>query len=389
MTRFPADFIWGTATAAHQVEGSNTNTDWWRREHRPDTDLPEPSGDAADSYHRYGEDIALVADAGLGAYRFSIEWARIEPEPGVYSRAQIDHYRRMVDACRDRGIEPVVTLHHVTNPIWFTREGAWRASDAAEHFARYTEAALPVLDDVTWVFTINEPNMIATHRDFEAAEMHLAKRPEPDMHVAETLAAAHRAAREVLSGHGHVRSGWTIGGQAFQALPGAEGAMRDYAYAREDFFIDAAVGDDVIGVQNYSRNIIGADGPVPLAEGAETNLLGWEYWPQSIGEELRHCWERGKGTPLLVTENGFATRDDDRRIDHTRDALASVKAAMDDGVDVRGYLYWSLLDNYEWGSYDPTFGLVAWDRDTFERRPKPSLRWLGRVARTGAVPDAA
>lgn len=163
--------------------------------------------------------------------------------------------------------------------------------------------------------------------------------------------------------------------------------MREFAYPREDLFTLAAAGDDFVGVQNYSRNVIGPDGPVPLAPGTETNILGWEYYPAGLGNAIRHTWELAPGTPIVVTENGFATRDDERRIDHTAASLAGVRAALDEGIDVRGYLYWSLLDNYEWGSYAPTFGLVEWDRETFERRPKPSLGWLGEVARTGVVPE--
>lgn len=319
-------------------------------------------------------------------YRFSVEWARIEPEQGTFSRAQLDHYRRMVHACRARGVEPMVTLHHCTNPLWFARRGGWRADDAPDLFARYVERVLPVLDDVTWVCTINEPNMLASLRDWEAVEMIAARRPEPDQKVAEVLVRAHRAAREVLAGRGGLRTGWTIGTQDFQALPGAEEVARAYGHYREDFFTEAAAGDDFIGVQSYSRTVIGPDGPLPLAEGVETNILGWEYYPDALGHALRHSWELGRGTPLMVTENGLATRDDERRIDHTAAALAGVRAAMDSGVDVLGYLYWSLLDNYEWGSYEPTFGLVAWDQETFARRPKPSLAWLGEVARTGVVP---
>lgn len=386
MIEFPDGFLWGTATAAHQVEGNNVASDWWAREHRPGSDLPEPSGDAADSFHRYPEDVALVAGAGLGMYRFSVEWARVEPERGHVSRAMLDHYRRMVAECREHGVEPMVTLHHCTNPLWFARHGGWRAADAPDLFARYVEAVLPVLEDVTWVATINEPNMISMLRDWEAVEMNAARLPAPDPVVSERLIDAHHRARAVLAGRGGLSVGWTIGTQDVQPLPGHEAAAREYGYPREDLFTLAAAGDDFVGVQNYSRNIVGPDGPVPLDPGAETNLLGWEYYPAGVGNAIRHTWSLLPGTPIVVTEHGFATRDDHRRIDHTAAALAGVKAAMDDGIDVRGYLYWSLLDNYEWGSYEPTFGLVEWDRDTFRRRPKPSLAWLGEVARTGVVP---
>jgi len=165
MLRFPDRFLWGAATAAHQIEGGNVGSNWWVHEHAPDAatarGIVEPSGDAADSYHRYREDVRILADLGMNSYRFSIEWARIEPERGFVSRAAVDHYRRMVDTCRDLGVEPVVTLMHFTVPRWFERDGFWRADDAVDLFGRYVEAALPVVRDVEWVCTINEPNIAA------------------------------------------------------------------------------------------------------------------------------------------------------------------------------------------------------------------------------------
>lgn len=384
---FAEDFIWGAATAAHQVEGNNVSSDWWQRENRTNSDLPERSGDAADSYHRYPEDLDLVAANGFGMYRFSIEWARIEPEDGHFSNAAIEHYRRMIEACRARGIEPMVTLHHCSNPLWFARRGGWRAPDAPELFERYVERVLPILEGVEWVCTINEPNMVAMLRDWERVEMLAAHSAAPDELVAEMLVQAHRRARTVLSTVSGLRSGWTVGTQDFQALPGSEDVAAEYGLYREDFFTLAATEDDFIGVQNYSRTIIGPEGPLPVPDGTETNILGWEYHPASLGNAIRHTWELTGGVPIIVTESGFATHDDTRRIDHTAAALAGMHSAMADGVDVRGFLYWSLLDNYEWGSYDPTFGLVAWDRVTFERFPKPSLAWLGKVARSGELPE--
>ena len=174
---FPPEFIWGASTAAHQIEGNNVASDWWAREHAERTDLSEPSGDAADSYHRYGEDIRMLADAGLGMYRFSIEWARIEPAEGCFSKAQLLHYRQMIDACHENGVEPMVTLNHMTLPLWLATKGGWLNADAVDYFARYVRYVMPILHDVTWVCTINEPNMVALTRggtegsDFVAASL--------------------------------------------------------------------------------------------------------------------------------------------------------------------------------------------------------------------------
>lgn len=385
---FPAGFRWGAATAAHQIEGNNINNDWWPREHSGDAGIAEPSGDACDSYHRYREDMTLLRDAGLDTYRFSIEWSRIEPEEGHVSRAAIDHYRRMADTALELGVTPMVTLMHFTVPRWFAEDGMWRSPKAADRFARFTELALPVLgQDVKWVCTINEPNiaaMIAGGED--PANLVAYALPAPDLRVADTLLECHRRARDVLSGVGGVRTGWTVATQAFQAEPGCEDAAREYGYRRDDWYLEAAAEDDWVGVQAYTRTVIGPDGPRQVPEGVEKTLTGWEYYPQALEIGVRSAWEKTGGVPVFVTENGIATTDDARRIDYTHGALTGLHAAIEDGVEVEGYLHWSLLDNFEWTSgYRPTFGLVAVDRETFVRTPKPSLGWLGRVAAANAL----
>ncbi|NYI71771.1 beta-glucosidase [Naumannella cuiyingiana] len=384
MITFPESFLWGAATAAHQIEGNNTNADWWAREHAADTELAEPSGDAADSLHRWPEDVALLADRGFGAYRFSLEWARIEPEEGQFSRAMLQHYRRIVDACLDSGLAPMVTLHHFTNPRWFARRGGWSSPRAAERFARYVEAVTPILDGVSWICDINEVNMLSMTRGEEGNEMTAASLPAPSPLVTEHLIDAHHRAKDALSTL-PAAVGWSVAGQAFHAADGCAEEMAAYRYPREDLFLEASRGDDFLGVQAYLRTFIGADGPLPVPAGAETTLMGWEYFPQALEICIRHAWELSGHTPLFVTENGIATADDERRKDYTFDALAGLANAMADGIDVRGYLHWSLLDNYEWGTYRPTFGLVGIDPKTFDRLPKPSLDWLARIARSGEL----
>jgi beta-glucosidase len=383
---FPPAFLWGASTAAHQIEGGNVGSDWWQREwgHLPGPPVEEPSGDAADSYHRYREDMTLLAEAGLTAYRFSIEWARIQPERDYVSRAAIDHYRRMVDAARERGLEPMVTLHHFTNPVWFARDGGWHRDAAVGEFARYVEAALPVLEDVQLVCTINEPNMVSVLADPGVAFPSVGLPPGLPA-VTDRLIAAHRAAMDLVRAAG-ASGGWSVATQAYQPEAGAEAIAAEYGASREDVFLDAAAGDDWVGVQAYTRTRIGPHGPLPIPEGAERTLTGWEYYPPAVGDGIRNAWSRA-GVPVYVTENGIATADDARRIAYTTGALQAVEACLADGVDVRGYLHWSALDNYEWGSFRPTFGLIAWDRETFARDPKPSLAWLGQVARRKALPS--
>lgn len=384
--QFPDGFWWGAATAAHQIEGNNVASDWWSRENSPHSGLSERSGDACDSYNRYREDIKLLADSGLKMYRFSMEWARIEPVEGYFSQAQLLHYRDMIDACHEYGVEPMVTLNHLTLPLWFARQGGWLSEHSTQHFANYVRHLLPILSDVKWICTINEPNMVSlTKGGTEGEGMTATQLDAPDPQISAALVEAHKAAREVLSALPEAKTGWTIACQSYQAAPGCEQEMLEYQYPREDYFTEAAIGDDFIGVQAYLRTIIGKEGPVPFPDDVERTLTGWEYYPKSVENALRHTWEVGKHTPLFVTENGLATADDSRRIDYIYEALAGVHRAMADGISCSGYLCWSLLDNYEWGSYKPTFGLVEVDKQTFERRPRPSLNWLGGIARTNVV----
>lgn len=388
MTELRDDFLWGAATAAHQIEGGNVDSDFWAIEHTPGGPFTEPSGDACDSYHRYPEDIRLLAGAGLRAYRFSIEWARIEPEQGMFSRAELLHYRRMIDECHRHGVTPVITLHHFTSPRWFTFGGGLGRPDAVERFAAYVDFVSEILHDVEWVVTINEPNIAALFASAlgrpaggEApvtTQLSLAGGPDPEL--APRLAAMHHAARDVLRAKTEAKVGWTVAAQAFTPTPGNEAKWQEVFHAWEGVFYDACDGDDFIGIQSYTSQPVDENGPVPHPPHPDNTLTGWAYRPDALAINLRRVWEL-KGIPLLVTENGIATDDDKRRIDYVTGAIEGMKDAAADGVDVLGYFAWSLLDNYEWGSYGPTFGLIAVDRQgDFTRTPKPSLAWLGRVA---------
>lgn len=377
----PEGFLWGAATAAHQIEGNNVSSDWWQRENRPDSIIPQRSGDAADSYHRYPEDIRMLAELGFNSYRFSVEWARIEPEEGQFSRAELAHYRAMIDCCLENGLKPVVTLHHFTNPQWLVAKGGWSSPRVVDYFVRYVEAVMPILEDVEWIVTINEPNMAAIPRPEDLSELTAGPIPAPDPALTKHLTEAHREARRVLAPLG-AKTGWSVATQAYHAMPGYEEETRKYGYDREDYFLEVARGDDFIGVQAYLRTFIGKGGPQPIADGVETTLTGWEYFPPALAIGIRNAWKWTEGVPVLVTENGLATQDDDRRVDYTFDALVDMFKAMEDGIQVDGYLHWSALDNYEWGSFKPTFGLIAWDPVTFARSAKPSAHWLGEAGKT-------
>jgi beta-glucosidase len=394
MSRVPDGFLWGASTSAHQVEGNNVSSDIWRMEGSGGL-MAEYSGDADDSYHRYPEDMRLLAEAGLNAYRFGIEWARIEPEKGRWSNAQLAHYRRMIDVARDLGLEPVVTLHHFTSPHWFAQDGGWMGDDAIERWSMYIEKVSSILDGVRWVCTINEPNMVALMGVFLSASISsgagdggftLAHDEPfmPDTALGERLIEAHGAAVRILRERTQANVGWTIAQQAFTPTPGNDDMFQCVNRAWEDMYLEASREDDFVGVQSYTTQPVDARGPVPHPPHPDNTITGWAYRPDALGLALRHAREVA-GVPLLVTENGIATDDDERRIAYTTEALRHLAAAVEDGIDVRGYLHWSALDNYEWGHWAPTFGLIAVDRETFERRPKPSLAWLGEVARTGAA----
>ncbi|MFB9317433.1 glycoside hydrolase family 1 protein [Cryptosporangium minutisporangium] len=382
-------FLWGAATSPHQVEGNNTASDLWALENAPGSPLPDRSGDACDSYHRWREDLDLVCDLGLNAYRFGIEWARVEPVPGHLSRAALAHYRRMIEGCLERGLTPVVTLHHFTSPAWFRHGGGWTGPDGIQRFTDYVRAVRPILDGVPWVCTINEPNMlamVAARLRHDAPDLVAGALPPPDQGLADALVAAHHAARAELADLDGTASGWTVANQTFQALPGAEAVTEEWAWSRENQFLDAARADDFIGVQAYTRVVIGPDGPVPTDPAARRTQTGWEFYPEALEYAVRHTAGRIP-VPILVTENGIATADDGERREYTQRALAGLGRAVADGVDVRGYLHWSLLDNYEWGSWAHTFGLVAVDRQTFRRTVKPSAHWYSDVARSSRLPD--
>ena len=386
---FPPGFTWGTATAAHQIEGGNTNNDWWAFEHTPDSGCAESSGDACDSWHRWEEDADLVAGLGLDNYRFSVEWSRIEPAEGEISRATLAHYRRQCLGLRERGVDPVVTFHHFTTPTWLTLQGGWETGLAVERFGRFCSIVAEALGDVmTRACTLNEPNIVATmgwHAGmFPPGKTDVALSRRVGAHLADGHRVAVDAIRAAAPG---VPVGLTLSMTDYQPAPGGEEKLESIRHHAEDVFLDATEGDDFLGVQVYTRMLIGPDGWAGYEDGVPVLDMGYEFYPASLGNCLRRAWGYTSGAvPLLVTENGIGTTDDEQRIDYVRQALAGVLDTIAEGVDVRGYTYWSLLDNFEWAlGYRPCFGIVGVDRATFARTPKPSATWLASVAAANAL----
>jgi beta-glucosidase len=400
------DFLWGVATSGHQIEGGNWNSDWWEFEHTPGAPIEEASGDACDSYHRYGEDVRLVADLGLNAYRFGVEWPRVEPEDGEFSVAAIDHYRRVIEACREHNIEPLITFNHATLPRWASHRGGWLWPDIADRFARYSDRLSRALnDDLRWVMTINQPDLTANlgyrygqfPAGYEALKSSdgdtLAERCTP------ILIDAHRRARDAIRASApRALVGVGLAAVEWSGFDGPEEELEQLPAVREwdGPFHGETDGDDYVGVQVYTRMLAvpydgspivspGATG-YPHPPGTRLALYGYPYRPEALGAAVRRT-ARKTGLPVLVTENGLGTNDDAERCEFITAALRSLGETISDGIDIRGYFHWSLIDNFEWNlGYRLQFGIVGVDRRTFARTPKPSAHLMGEFARRNELP---
>jgi beta-glucosidase len=399
--RFPDDFLFGASISAHQTEGGNTNSDWWWWEHISSTPCREPSGDACDFYHRFGDDIAMLAGFGLNSFRFSIEWARIEPAEGEFSRAAFAHYRRVLEACHEHGVVPIVTFHHFTLPKWLHDHGGLAYEGFPRLFQRFCDRAAQALGDrIGYACTINEPQGLGSSGWLLGINPpgHDDDRDGAQQAV-DNLLEAHRLGAAAIRSRAGIPVGVTLAIPDLQyedgATPGSTSLELESRIT--DWFLQLAREDDFIGVQSYTRFRIGPEGARSpghdwsdltreMVETDQTTQMGYEYYPQALGTAIRRANKSCPGVPILVTENGIATAIDEKRIAYIDTALREVLNCRAEGIDVRGYLYWSLLDNFEWAfGYAPTFGLVAVDRQTFMRQPRPSASWLGAVARSHAL----
>lgn len=425
-------FLIGAATAAHQVEGNNVYSDDWAMEHMKTTSFAEPSGMACDHYHRYEEDIRLLANNHLNAYRFSIEWARLEPEKGVWDENEVEHYREVIRCCKKYGITPIVTLHHFTSPKWLIEEGGWEDEKTIGYFRDYcAHVAEDLGKELEYVCTINEANMglqvamIAKRyrMQMEAAakkqaaidakdqegtvqvglnmEALLARQKAvteenlavfgvetPQTFVSERtpegdilVMRAHEAARDAMKAiRPHLKIGLTLSLHDVQAAPGGEKNAADAWEEEFRHYLPYITHDDFLGVQNYTRALYGPEGQLPNPPNAPLTQMGYEDYPEALAHVLRKVAEDFHGE-LLITENGIATADDSQRMAFIEKAFQGVEECVKDGFPIKGYMYWSLLDNFEWQKgFCMTFGLVAVNRETFERTAKPSLAYMGKIA---------
>ena len=378
---FPKTFSWGTATSGYQIEGGDDNNDWWRFERDPDSGTAEPCGDACDSWNRFEDDLDIIASLGLNAYRFSIEWSRIEPTQGAFSREALDHYRAVIDGCRQRSILPVVTLHHFTLPLWVADAGGFESPEIVGWMRDYARVVGDALGDVMGIAcTINEPNIVALMGYLMASFPPKVTSWDRFVQVNTTMRECHTAMRDALrEGPGNYPIGLALSMQEYEAINGGDDLVNSLRLEMEDHYLHSCQDDDFVGVQCYTKIVLDAHGLVD-AEGEHTEM-GYLFWPQCVEYTARRA-AAISGLPIIVTENGIGTDDDDQRIRYLEEALRGLKNLQDEGVDVRGYFQWSLLDNFEWTfGYRPKFGIVSVDRTTFQRTLKPSAAWYAEATR--------
>jgi beta-glucosidase len=395
--RFPKAFHWGSATSAHQVEGGNRN-DWTSWERSPDRQKQlrqrglDPadfvSGPACDFWNHYEADLDIAQSLGHTMFRMSVEWSRVEPEEGVFDEDAIARYRDIIAAVRARGMEPMVTLWHFTNPLWLTKQGGMFAVDAAEHFERYALKMLHALPSVTWWVTFNEATTVYAWLAYRGGQW-----PPQQSNVMAMLRFRRRIARAHVRVYhalkrvrpdvrvGAVENNRAIIAGPFFKILGIPRLMR-WAW---NHWLWRTVGDaqDFLGLNYYitwhlpgGRKVTGS---LPRAE-----EMDWEIWPPGLYQVLKEAALFHK--PIFITENGVADGIDTLRAGFIRDHVACMAKAMHEGVDVRGYLYWSLLDNFEWSrGFGPRFGLVAVDYRTQARTVRPSAWEYARIIRNHAV----
>ncbi|MBD3425867.1 MAG: family 1 glycosylhydrolase [Candidatus Omnitrophica bacterium] len=422
---FPEDFLWGAATSAHQVEGNNFFNDWWRWEQEGHTSA---SGKACDHYHLFKKDFHLARELGHNAHRLGIEWSRLEKEEGTWDYKEWEHYKTALDELISHGIEPIVTLHHFTLPLWLSDKGGWRSDESVDRFSRFALKAIEQLGSRTryWI-TINEPNILAVLGYFWGKWPPCKKDLPQMLLVLRNMLKAHSQAYRIMHLHSKEHPGIkppSIGiakaVTAFHPAHPFSPLDRLYAWSRNRFhnhsFIKSAIRGkvlipglarerlpwrdsvDFIGLNYYFRQFIRANrtansfpfGEVqPPGEREDTGPvtdMGWEVYPEGLYETVRDMSRYAK--PIMITENGVATADDELRCRFIKEHLEQLSNAVAEGYLVIGYIHWSLLDNFEWAEgFSKRFGLVRVDFSNMEREIKPSGRYLAGIIATGTISD--
>lgn len=405
--KFPKKFLWGVATSAHQVEGV-THNQWsvWELENAKSLATQAPyqyddlenwpdikraatnpenyvSGKATNHYELYERDIELVARMNMNAFRFSIEWSRIQPEEDVWKASEVDHYRAVLAACKKRGIEPIITLFHFTLPVWFTEKGGFEKASNVKYFVQFAERIMPELGaGVKYVVTINEPEVYATESYLEG---HWPPQQQSKLkwrRVMVNLAKAHNQIAQKLHAQSR-RYKVSIAKNSDYIYPGDDAWLSVRAasiaqYMQDDYFIKKVIKQcDFLGVNYYfADRIYGYRRHNP---DQRVNDLGWDMQPQMLANALERLSERYK-KPIMILENGLADADDASRKWWLTQTILAMKQALEKGVDLIGYMHWSLTDNFEWDKgFWPRFGLFEVDYQTYKRTPRPSAVWFAKL----------
>lgn len=375
---FPRNFLWGTATSAHQVEGNNIHNDWWAWEQEKE-DITH-SGEAANQYHLFQEDFELAKQLGQNAHRLSLEWSRLEPRAGEFSKTETLHYRNVLQALKKRGFSVMLTLHHFTLPLWFARRGGFLQAEGVKLFLRFVEYVVKKFSDfVDFWITINEPNIYA-------ANGYLTGKWPPGK---ESLILYARVLRKIAQAHLKAYQ------KIHALLPEARvGIAKNYIFLEpaqnsldkivcsfgnkfwnESFYKKTKGSHDFLGINYYFHGRIQAKLRPPFFEMRNldehvTDLM-WEIYPEGLYQILLELTKHK--LPIYITENGLADQKDEKRKKFITDHLDALKRAIAQGIDVRGYFHWSLIDNFEWAhGFGPRFGLVEIDYQTQKRIPRKS-----------------
>lgn len=403
--RFPEGFIWGTATAAYQVEGGIRNN--WSA-------AGIDAGLAVDHYNRYDEDFAQAQKLGISAYRMSIEWASIEPERGQYNREAIEHYREMFKSMRSHGLRPMVTLFHFTTPIWFEKRGGFGKRENMADFVRFVRYVTKQFKhEVDWWNTVNEPLVYAFKSFDEGSWPPFRHNRNEALRVAANLMIAHgkayRAIHELdpIAWVGYAHNTTLL--QPLTPWNPLEQLMTDVqSYLFNEAFWDTILkGEmnfsapgldpvvvkydpdlkgsmDFIGINYYTRYLVTSTGATTTLPNVPVTDLNWEIYPQGLLQVLRLAkpYAEALRIPIMITENGLADRSDKQRGKFLVDHLAQIRLAIDEGIPVRGYFHWSLMDNFEWvEGFEAQFGLLD-----SERNWRPSAYLYQKIAMANGFP---
>ena len=390
--KFPEGFTWGTAMSAHQIEGNDKNCDWWdwELERQGKNKYPlEKSGDACRSYEMYDEDFSLCEKLNNGAVRISLAWNRIEPKKGEYDEKEIKHYKDVLISAKKHNLKVHLTLHHFTSPSWLSKEGGWLNNRSAIHFERYAKkCAMEFSDYVENISTINEPQVYALMSYVNGTWPPNRKNIFYSLLVQINFLRAHKKAYKAIKKIKNTPVGIVKNIVWYDKHP-KSGNWLDKITAKIlfwlncDFFIDPIKKQlDFIGLNYYFTTFISNLKKRNIDD--FNSDLGWWINPDGLFNVLKHL--RKYDLPIYITENGVADSKDTIRERFIKEMLLSCLKAIKEYVNIKGYFYWSLLDNYEWHEgYWPKFGLCEIDKNTYERIPRKSFYYYSDICKNNEI----